>query len=168
MGRMPLRNFASSITLTALWACNLMIAEEQPRLRYAVIYSAPDGRTHFRDEFFSWQKTQSSDPKTLVMQTPFVDAQKLGFLTLPRAYNSEWHPAPGKRFVVVLSGFAELEVGSGERRKVGPGDVVLVTDIQGRGHTTRVLGKQDVVAAWVPCLRLDTARPSRHHQSRRV
>lgn len=127
-----------------------MIAEEQPRLRYAVIYSDPVGRTHFRDEYFPWQKIQSSDPKTLGMQTPFVDAQKLGFLTLPRGYSSEWHAAPGKRFVVVLSGLAELEVGSGERRKVRPGEVVLVTDVQGRGHITRVLGKQDVIAAWVP------------------
>jgi hypothetical protein len=152
MGRMLLRNFAKSVTLTALWLSSVivMIAEEQPRLRYAVIYSDSDGRTHFREEFFPWQKTQSSDPKTLVMQTPFVDAQKLGFLTIPRGYSSEWHPAPGKRFVIFLSGLAELEVGSGERRKVGPGDVVLVTDVQGRGHITRVLSKQDVVAAWVP------------------
>jgi len=127
-----------------------LIAEEQPRLQYPVIYSDPDGRTHFRDEFLSWQKTQSSDLKTPVMQMPFVDAQQLGFLTFPRGYSSEWHPAPGKRFVVVLSGFAELEVGSRERRKVGPGDVVLVTDVQGRGHITRVVGKQDVIAAWVP------------------
>jgi hypothetical protein len=127
-----------------------MMAEEQPRLRYAVIYSDPEGRTHFRDETFPWQKTQSSDPKTPVMQTPFVDAQMLGFLTLPRGYSSEWHPAPGKRYVIVLSGLAELEAGSGERRKVGPGNVVLVTDVQGQGHITRVLGKQDVVIAWVP------------------
>jgi hypothetical protein len=127
-----------------------MIAEEQPGLRYAVVYSDAEGRTYFRDEFFPWQKTQSSEPRTSLMQTPFVDAQKLGFVTLPVGYRSEWHPAPGKRFVVVLSGLAELEVTSGERRKVGPGHVVLVTDVQGRGHITRVLGKQDVVAAWVP------------------
>jgi hypothetical protein len=147
---MLLRNFTKSVALTALLLSNLMVAEEHTRLRYAVIYSDPDGRTHFRDEFFPWQKTQSSDPKRPGLQTPFVDAQKLGFITLPRRYSSDWHPAPGKRFVVVLSGLAELEVGSGERRRVGPGDVVLVTDVQGRGHITRVLGKQDVIAAWVP------------------
>ena len=152
MGGMLLRNFAKSVALTALGLSSVivMIAEEQPRLRYAVIYSDSDGRTHFREEFFPLQKTQSADPKTLVLQTPFVDAQKLGFLTIPRGYSSEWHPAPGKRFIIVLSGRAEIEVGSGERRKVGPGDVVLVTDVQGRGHITRVLSKQDVVAAWVP------------------
>ena len=117
---------------------------------YAVIYSDRDGLTHFRDEFFPWQKTQSSDPKTPVMQTPFVDAQKLGFLTVPAGISPDWHPAPGKRFVVILSGLAEIEVGSGERRKFGPGDVVLVSDVQGRGHIVRVLSKEDVVAAWVP------------------
>ena len=150
MGRMLLRNLTNSVALTALLLSSALGAEGQPRLRYAVIYSDPEGRTHFRDEFFPWEKAQSSDPKTPVMQTPLVDAQKLGFLTLPRGFSSEWHPAPGKRFVVVLSGLAELEVGSGERRKVGQGDVVLVTDVQGRGHITRVLGKKDVIAAWVP------------------
>jgi hypothetical protein len=139
-----------SVALIALCLSTQMIAEEQPRLRYTVIYSDPEGRTHFRDEFFPWRKAQSADPKTSAMQTPFVDAQKLGFITIPSGSRSEWHPAPGKRFVMVLSGLTEIEVGSGERRKVGPGDVVLATDVQGRGHITRVLGKQDVVAAWVP------------------
>jgi len=157
MVRMLLQSFTFSIALTALLLPSLMVAEGQPRLRYAVIYSDPEGRTHFRDEFFLWEKVpsekaQSSDPKTPVMLTPIVDAQKLGFLTLPRGYSSVWHPAPGKRFVVVLSGLVELEVGSGERRKLGAGDVVLVTDVQGRGHITRVLGKQDVIIAWVPVL----------------
>ena len=127
-----------------------MVAEERSQLRYAVIYSDADGRTHFRDEYFPWQKIQGSDPKTLIMQTPFVDAQKLGFMTIPRGYSSDWHPAPGKRFVIVLSGLVELETGSGERRRVRAGDVVLATDVQGRGHVTRVLGKQNVVVAWVP------------------
>ena len=150
MDRMFLRKFTMSLALTALLLSSLMAAEGQPRLRYAVIYSDPEGRTHFRDEFFPWEKVQVSVSKTPVMQTPYVDAQKLGFLTMPRGSSSEWHPAPGKRFVIVVSGLMELEVGSGERRKVGPGDVVLVTDVQGRGHITRVLGKEDVIAAWVP------------------
>jgi hypothetical protein len=150
MGGMLLRNVTRSVALTALWLSSLSPAEEQQRLRYAVIYSDKEGQTHFRDEYFPWQKYQGSNPKLTVMQTPFVDAQKLGFVTIPRGSSSDWHPAPGKRFVVVLSGLAELEVGSGEKREVGPGDVVLVTDVQGRGHVTKVLGKQDVIAAWVP------------------
>ena len=149
MGRMLLRNVIK-LALATSSLSSLMIAEEQPRLRYAVVYSDSERKTHFRDEYFPWQKYQGSNPKVTAMQTPFVDAQKLGFVTIPHGSSSDWHPAPGKRFVVVLSGLAELEVGSGEKRKVGPGDVVLVTDIQGRGHVTRVLGKQDVIAAWVP------------------
>jgi hypothetical protein len=116
---MLLRNLTNSVALTALLLSSALGAEGQPRLRYAVIYSDPDGRTHFRDEFFPWQKIQSSDPKTPAMQTPFVDAQKLGFITLPRGYSSEWHPAPGKRFVVVLSGLADLRWGPGNAGESG-------------------------------------------------
>ena len=44
----------------------------------------------------------------------------------------------------------EIEVGDGQHRKLAPGSVVLVTDIKGRGHRTKVLGKEDVFAVWVP------------------
>ena len=39
MGGMLLRNVTRSVALTALWLSSLNIAEEQPRLRYAVIYT---------------------------------------------------------------------------------------------------------------------------------
>ena len=43
---------------------------------------------------------------------------------------------------MVLSGLAEVEVGDGERRTFGPGNVLLVTDTEGRGHLTNVIGKR--------------------------
>jgi hypothetical protein len=110
---MLLRNFAKSVALTALFLSNLMVAEEQQRLRYAVIYSDPDGRTRFRDEFFPRQKTQSSDPKRPGMQTPFVDAQKLGFLTLPRGYSSEWHRHLGNASWLCCPASPNLRLGPG-------------------------------------------------------
>ena len=51
---------------------------------------------------------------------------------------------------MVLRGVGEVEVGDGQRRRFGPGSVLLVTDIEGRGHRTKVLGKEDVLLVWVP------------------
>jgi len=124
-------------------------AQNQQRLRYSVVYADSDGITHFRDEYLPWQKTQGRGnfPASV---TPLLDAQKIGFLILPKGYRQDWHPAPSKRFTMVLSGVADIEVGDGQRRKFGAGSVVLVTDVQGRGHRTRVLGSRENLAVWVP------------------
>ena len=85
-----------------------------------------------------------------LLTTPYLNAEKIVFLRLPPSYPKDWHPAPGKRFVMVLSGIAQIEVGDGERRTFAPGSVLSVTDTQGPGHRTFVVGEQDVFAVWVP------------------
>jgi hypothetical protein len=51
---------------------------------------------------------------------------------------------------MVLSGKLEVEAGDGERREFTPGTVLLVTDVDGRGHKTNALGTDDVFLVWVP------------------
>lgn len=128
-----------------------VVSAQQPKaLAYSVVFSDSTDVTHFRDEELPWQLQQSSDPGHPGLVTPFLDAEKIGFLRISIGYSSDWHPAPGKRFVMVLSGIAEIEVGGGQRRKFGAGSILLVTDVTGRGHKTRVLGNQDVLLVWVP------------------
>ncbi len=52
---------------------------------------------------------------------------------------SDRHRAPRRQFIVHLEGEVEVEASDGERRRFGPGDVVLVEDVAGRGHVTRAL-----------------------------
>ena len=125
-------------------------AQARQVLRYSVVFSDSSDVTHFRDEEIPWETQQLSYSRQTTLITPFLDAEKIGFLRLPRGFDSDWHPAPGKRFVMVLSGVGEIEVGDGQHRKVAPGSVVLVTDTKGRGHRTKVLGKEDVLIVWVP------------------
>jgi hypothetical protein len=54
------------------------------------------------------------------------------------------HPAPARQFLVVLSGLLEVEA-SGEARRFSAGDVLLVEDTDGAGHSSRVL--EDCVMA---------------------
>jgi hypothetical protein len=125
--------------------------QDQQAMRYSVVYSDGNGVTHFRDERLAWQATLGSRGQQNFV-TSYVSAQKIGFLRISQGGRSEssWHPAPSKRFVMVLSGLAEVEVGDGERRTFGPGNVLLVTDTEGRGHLTNVIGNEDVFLVWVP------------------
>ncbi len=54
------------------------------------------------------------------------------------------HNAPRRQLIVPLSGQAEIEVGTGERPTVRPGQFILVEDTTGAGHITRSW------AAWRP------------------
>jgi hypothetical protein len=58
----------------------------------------------------------------------------------------DWHPAPRRQWVIILSGELEIGLGDGTFRRFGPGDARLVEDTTGRGHTTRTLGDKSCLA----------------------
>ena len=49
----------------------------------------------------------------------------------------DWHPAPDRRWLVILSGQGEIGLGDGRVHRFGPGDIRLIEDVTGHGHTTR-------------------------------
>ena len=145
-----MRAIKAALSITILLGFSAAgITQEHPPLRYAVVYSDESGITHFRDEYLAW-KAAPSTGNALLFLTTYLDADKIGFLHIPRGLRSDWHAAPSKRFVIVLSGVGEIEVGDGERRSLPPGSIVLMTDAQGQGHRTNVIGHQDILLACVP------------------
>ncbi len=60
-----------------------------------------------------------------------------------------WHHAGRKRYIVVISGEAEVTTTDGEKLSLVPGQVYLAEDLTGKGHTFRVVGTQDWVALFV-------------------
>ena len=49
----------------------------------------------------------------------------------------DFHVAPRRQFALHVIGRTEIEVGSGEKRTFGPGDVLLADDPTGQGHISR-------------------------------
>ena len=62
------------------------------------------------------------------------------------------HPAPRRQFHVNLSGIGELVSTNGERQKFMPGDVNMVEDLTGKGHTTAAIGDEPRVFLSIPIL----------------
>jgi hypothetical protein len=56
----------------------------------------------------------------------------------PGDYSYDWHPAPRKQYIVMLEGMLVVEVSDGEQRTFPPGDILLVEDIDGKGHKSWV------------------------------
>jgi hypothetical protein len=86
-------------------------AQDQQAMPYSVVYSDANGLTHFRNERLVWQVNREVKSGLPTFATPYLDAEKIGFLRIERGGRPEWHPAPSKRFVMVLSGLGEVEVG---------------------------------------------------------
>ena len=75
---------------------------------------------------------------------------QISFRADPIGRYLDWHPAPRRQFVIILSGRLEIGLGDGSKHQFGPGDARLVEDTTGRGHTTAVLGSEQCVTATIP------------------
>ena len=64
-------------------------------------------------------------------------ADRLQFVTvLAHGQEPDWHCGPRRQFVVFLDGWVQLTVSDGETCRLPAGSVVLVDDLQGKGHVT--------------------------------
>ena len=76
-------------------------------------------------------------------------ATSIRFVTWPPGHFIDWHPAPRRQYIIMLSGQLELGLRDGTVWRFGPGDAWLVEDTTGQGHTTRVVGDTPHVMAAV-------------------
>jgi len=64
----------------------------------------------------------------------------------------DWHNAPRRQYVVLLSGPAvEIEVSDGEKRTIESGNILLAEDTTGPGHISRVIDpSQERLSLFIP------------------
>jgi quercetin dioxygenase-like cupin family protein len=101
------------------------------------IYTGDDGQTHFEELAL---------PEDEVHNVAIREGATLVLRQFPPDYFSDWHTAPRRQYIFILSGQMEIGIGDGSTRCFGPGDVVLADDLTGQGHTTRSLGEPRVSA----------------------
>jgi quercetin dioxygenase-like cupin family protein len=100
------------------------------------VYCGDDGVTHFED--VDWPMAPTSVEG--YDRSAELSAVLTMFASQPPGYFADWHPAPSRRLFVLISGSAEIGVSDGTTRRLAPGDVALLEDVAGPGHTMRVLG----------------------------
>jgi quercetin dioxygenase-like cupin family protein len=104
------------------------------------LYTGSDGQSHIEaidiEQKADWLKG--------------LPTSQISFRVWPKGQFIDWHPAPRRQFVIILSGQLEIGCGDGSKQVFGPGDARLVEDTTGKGHTTRVVGNEPVLTATVP------------------
>ena len=98
-------------------------ASVRPRLLH--VYATPDGESHIEEI--------SVSPKA--GDLPLTALRALSYSPT----NVTWHNAPSRQFAINLTGVLEVELSDGTKRRIGPGDLVLLEDTTGKGHVTRLV-----------------------------
>lgn len=134
-----------SITLLILAASSQ--AQQQPQeqlqpLPITRIYADANGASHFGDAELALALVH---PGPGIPPTPASvpsAATGLLFLCPPSGGFADWHAAPHRQYNVMLSGEVEVEVSDGEKRRFGPGSLLLLEDTRGQGVRTRVVSQE--------------------------
>ncbi len=121
----------------------------QGNVKYTRLYADDHGISHFQGLEFDLSEADIAPPAApLNVSSLFAAAQCL-FASVPQNRDGGWHPAPRRQFWLQLAGELEIEAGDGERRRFRPGSIVLLEDVSGKGHVTRVVGDVPAGGAFV-------------------
>lgn len=101
------------------------------------LYTGDDGESHFED-----YTIQLKEAGKIGMLSDPEEASGIIFRENKPDYNYKWHNAPRRQYIIMLEGVVEVEVGSGEKRRFHPGDILRVEDTTGRGHKSRAIGNK--------------------------
>jgi hypothetical protein len=106
-------------------------------VRYTKVVSTHDGGSRFEDVDVEMKTALAAKGVPSLLLSAPVPVTSLAFLQQADGLG-EWplHPAPHRKFTIVLSGRAAIQTSDGARREFGPGDVVLVEDTTGVGHVS--------------------------------
>ena len=93
------------------------------------IYTGDDKQSHFEE----LDLPMNADRRAT---SAWLAGAKTAFGESPALEPQDWHHAPRRQLVAVLSGALEIEVGDGSKRRFNVGDCFMADDLSGQGHQT--------------------------------
>ncbi len=111
---------------------------------YLRIFADEDGCSHFEIKQIDLEARDYAPPAPPLNTSTQKTADKYVFLELPIGWYGDWHPTPVRQWLILITGMCEFETGDGERVSRQAGDIVMLDDLTGKGHQTKVLGDEPV------------------------
>ena len=93
------------------------------------IFPSADGESHI----------EQLDPAKNPEFVAFPNVAEAKIQVYPELRKMDFHPLPERRLIIHLMGEVEIGVSDGAKQIFRPGDVRLMEDITGRGHSHRDL-----------------------------
>ena len=101
-------------------------------MRIHNLYTDKNGESHFRDIEIEWE-----DERNFSKYSKRMPATGIIFRETSGDYDLDWHPAPRRQYIVNLDAGAKLTASDGETRIIGAGEIILVEEIDGKGHLSQ-------------------------------
>jgi quercetin dioxygenase-like cupin family protein len=119
-------------------------------MKYIRLNADKNGKTHFEEATLKLDEADYRPPAPQVFVSHAYQADGVQFIRLPAGWTADSIHPPKKQFLICLKGHLEVTAGDGEKRSFGPGDSLLMEDVAGAGHRTRVAGAGECLAAVIP------------------
>ncbi|HXN19894.1 MAG TPA: hypothetical protein VN875_16260 [Candidatus Binatus sp.] len=125
----------------------VVAAQERAAVKATRLYTGADGLSHVEQVDVKFFPVTGAAPT--VEESEHMKTTKSYVVRLAPGFFQDWHNADVRRYVIPISGRAEIEVAAGEKLSPEPGRIYLAEDLTGKGHTFRVVGANDWVALFV-------------------
>ncbi len=124
---------------------DVVAAQQRAGIAVTRIFTGPDGQTHAEEINV---KLARDDLSTELSE--MAKATGVRFRRQAPKYFEDWHTAPRKQYVITLSGRGEIELSDGKKIPLGPGHILLVEDLTGKGHISRGVGTEERISLIIP------------------
>lgn len=125
----------------------VLMAQEHTALTVTRLYTGQDGQSHF--ERLPLKFSPRAGHSKSIEQSEISVAIKSYIVRAAPGYFESWHNADVRRYVIPISGRAEIEIADGQKFAVAPGTILLAEDLTGKGHIFRVVGDVEWVALFL-------------------
>ena len=116
------------------------------RAKYTRLYADESGESHFEDLEIELVPVDFAPPAAPANIAQFLPTARSLWFGAPAGWVGEKpHPSPHHQIFCILQGECEVTVSDGGVRRFTIGSVILMQDTQGKGHSTRVISKDDIL-----------------------
>jgi len=108
-------------------------------MRVTQFIASEDGGSRFEElDIALDDPRQGADGYALMASAPFSSSTAC-FVELPAGLNQDWHQAPARQLVILLSGVVEVTTTDDAVRRWAASDMFIAGDVTGQGHKTRTI-----------------------------
>ena len=113
---------------------------------YVRLYADETGESRFEKLTLFLSPAAFAPPAPPLLTAQFLPTTQSFLVGTPSGWNGEVpHPSPRRQIFCVLQGDFRIMASSGDVRYFSCGDVLLLEDTWGKGHSTRVTSEEDVL-----------------------
>jgi len=113
---------------------------------YVRLYADETGESRFEKLALSLSPGDFAPPAPPLFTAQFLPTTQSFLVAAPSGWDGEVpHPSPKRQIFCVLQGDFRITTSTGDVRYFSGGDVLLLEDTSGKGHSTRITSEEDVL-----------------------